>query len=279
MSYRLADAAQDHSDLASGFVLRSAPGFPAFPVRLAQELFLRCATYLPVSEPLTLWDPCCGSGYLAAVTGLLNRPRLGRLVCSDVSPDAVELASRNLALLTDAGLEERARELEDSAVRFEKPEFGSRAAAARRLGATLRAGGGDLPSATMAADALNLAALAEVPAADLVITDVPYGDQTSWQGLASTADDALAALLRSLCEVLPDHAVAAICARQRRISFDPPIRALDRFRIGHRAAFLGRVAEMKETWSLPRANLVVSECRSARRWPRIEAAARHQTRV
>jgi 23S rRNA (guanine2535-N1)-methyltransferase len=89
MPYRLADAPQDYSDLASGFVLRSAPGFPAFPMRLAQELFLRCASYLPASEPLTLWDPCCGSGYLTVVTSLLNRPRLGRLVCSDVSPDAV----------------------------------------------------------------------------------------------------------------------------------------------------------------------------------------------
>lgn len=254
MSYRFTDTAQDHSDLASGFVLRSAPGFPAFPVRLAQELFLRCAANLPASVPLTLWDPCCGSGYLAAVTGLLNRPRLGQLVCSDVSPDAVALASRNLSLLTEAGLEERARELEDSAVRFEKPEFGSRAAAARRLGAALRTGGGDLPSVTMVADVFNLPALAEVPAADVVITDVPYGDQTSWEGSVPAADDALAALLRSLCEVLPEHAVVAICARQRRISFDPPIRALDRFRVGHRAAFLGRVADMKETWPATRAS-------------------------
>jgi 23S rRNA (guanine2535-N1)-methyltransferase len=73
----------------------------AFPVRLAQELFLRCVSYLPASEPLTLWDPCCGSGYLAVVTSLLDRPGLGRLVCSDVSPDAVALAFRNLALLVN----------------------------------------------------------------------------------------------------------------------------------------------------------------------------------
>lgn len=48
MPYRPATARSDHRDLASGFVLRSAPGYPAFPVRLAQELFLRAAAYLPV---------------------------------------------------------------------------------------------------------------------------------------------------------------------------------------------------------------------------------------
>jgi 23S rRNA G2445 N2-methylase RlmL len=248
MPYRLADATQDYSDLASGFVLRSAPGFPAFPVRLAQELFSRCVSHLPASGPLTFWDPCCGSGYLAVVTSLLNRPRLGGLVCSDVSPDAVALASRNLALLTDAGLGERERELAESATRFGKEEFTDRAAAAQRLAAALRAGGGDLPSVALVADAFDPAALAPVPAADLVITDVPYGDQTSWQGSVPAADDTLAALLRSLCQVLPDHAVVAVCARQRRISFDSPVPVLDRFRIGHRAAFLGRAGEMKKTW-------------------------------
>jgi hypothetical protein len=34
----------------------------------------------------------------------------------------------------------------------------------------------------MAADVFNPAALGPVPAADRVIADVPYGDQTSWQG-------------------------------------------------------------------------------------------------
>jgi len=40
MSYRMVPVRADHRDLASGFVLRSAPGHPAFPVRLAEELFL-----------------------------------------------------------------------------------------------------------------------------------------------------------------------------------------------------------------------------------------------
>ena len=245
MPYRLATTRSDYSDLASGFVLRSAPHYPAFPVRLAQELFLRCAAHVGVQGPLTLWDPCCGSGYLAVVTGLLNRPRLGRLMCSDVSPDAVALAARNLALLTAAGLAERERELLGRAAQHGKEDYAERAAAARRLAAELQEAGGDLPGAAVVADVFDPVALAALPAADLVITDVPYGEQTSWQGSAPAAQDALGALLRSLCQVLPEHAVVALCARQRRISFDPPVLALERFRIGHRAAFVGRVAEMR----------------------------------
>jgi len=87
--YRYATGPADYRDLASGFVLRSAPGQPAFPVRLAQELFLRSAAHLPAGSRLSLWDPCCGSGYLATVLGLLCRPRLDRVTCSDISAEAV----------------------------------------------------------------------------------------------------------------------------------------------------------------------------------------------
>ncbi|WP_436975454.1 hypothetical protein [Nonomuraea angiospora] len=41
MSYRHATLQRDCQDLASGAVLRSAPGFPAFPVRPASEVFQR----------------------------------------------------------------------------------------------------------------------------------------------------------------------------------------------------------------------------------------------
>jgi hypothetical protein len=45
--------------------------------------------------------------------------------------------------------------------------------------------------------------------------------------------------------VLPGHAIIALCARARRISFGRPVPALARLRVGHRAAFLGRVANIK----------------------------------
>lgn len=182
MQYRLAVARSEYRDLASGFVLRSAPGFPAFPARLAEELFLRCEAHATASGPLTLWDPCCGSGYLATVIGLSNRARLDRILCSDASPDAVTLASRNLALLTAAGMEGRERELLGRASEFGKQEYAERAAAARRLSAVLQASGGDLPGTAVRADVFDPAALAALPPATWSSPMFPTGIRPSGRG-------------------------------------------------------------------------------------------------
>jgi 23S rRNA G2445 N2-methylase RlmL len=246
--YRLATERRNYSDLASGFVLRSAPRHPAFPVWLAAELFLRAAAYLPERPQLSLWDPCCGSGYLVSVLGFLYRPRLARVICSDISAEEIAIAARNLALLTEARLAERERELRQLAAMYGKPGYTEAASAARRLAGELRAAGGDLPSAVAAVDVFGPVGLAQLPTADLVITDVPYGEQTSWQGSAPPGDDVLSALLQSLCQVLPGHAVVALCARARRVSFGRPVPALELVRLGQRAAFLGRVADIKANW-------------------------------
>jgi 23S rRNA (guanine2535-N1)-methyltransferase len=266
VAYRLTSRT-DHGDLASGLVLRSAPGFPAFPVRLAQELFLRGAQHLPGREPLGLWDPCCGSGYLATVVALRHRDRLRHVLCSDIDPAAVALAGRNLALLTAAGLAERAAEpaatrpaepaatrptepaaeraTEPAAERAAEPAAArpGRADAARRLAAGL---GADLPSAARIADAFDPAALAAIlpsPPPDLVLTDVPYGRQTTWQGRAGA--EPLPALARSLSAVLPDHAVLVLSAQTRRIHLGTGIRALDRIRTGTRAAAIIRAGALR----------------------------------
>jgi hypothetical protein len=206
---------------------------------------MRSAAELPEGQPLTLWDPCCGSGYLASVLAFLHRSRLAQVVCSDVSAAEVALARGNLALLTNHGLAERERDLRARAATYGKPGYVEAADAARRLAQELRAAGGDLPSVAAVADAFDPAALAALPAADLVITDVPYRQQTSWQGAAPPGDEVLPALLRALCQVLPEHAIVALCARARRISFGRPVPALARLRVGYRAAFLGRIADIK----------------------------------
>ncbi len=55
MAYRYALVRENYEDLASGGGLRSAPGFPAFPVRLASEMFQR-ALALHGEPAALLWD-------------------------------------------------------------------------------------------------------------------------------------------------------------------------------------------------------------------------------
>ncbi|MFC4032395.1 rRNA methyltransferase [Streptomyces polygonati] len=244
MPYRFAKERTDGSDFASGFVLQSAPGYPAFPARLAVEIFQRARSHIEGDRPLTLWDPCCGSGHLATVLGWLERPALSRVICSDVDPESVGLARKNLALLTPEGLAARERERLEQSERFAKPAYREAARAARRLADLLTANGGGLPWSADPADVFDPRALAAVVAGaspDVVLADLPYGEQTHWGG--GVPGEPVAAMLRSLASVLPPHAVLAIADRARKIPV-APLRPLERLKIGTRSVVLVRAGDV-----------------------------------
>src|SRR5215213_9021775 len=115
MQYKYAKEQQDYSDFSSGRVLYSLPGHPAFPVRLASEIFQRCVaqreTIHKTSTPCTLYDPCCGAAYHLSVLGYLHREHIREIIASDVDEKAVALAERNLGLLDAHGLDKRIHEL------------------------------------------------------------------------------------------------------------------------------------------------------------------------
>lgn len=243
MAYRMVTTRADRSDLASGHVLRSAPGHPAYPVRLAEELFLRAASHLP-RRPLHVWDPCCGSGYLLTVVGFLQRPAVAAVLASDVDQDAVGLAASNLGLLSEKGLRDREEELSTLHARFGKPGHAEAGLAAQRLADQLAKGGGSVPVRTGVANAFSvgdLRALLGSTAPDVVLADVPYEQQASWR-FTPTGEDPLPALLGALAAVLPGHAVIAVTAQARKVRAGFP--ALERFRVGNRAAFVGRAESL-----------------------------------
>uniref|UniRef100_UPI0000683337 RRNA METHYLTRANSFERASE n=1 Tax=Streptomyces viridochromogenes TaxID=1938 RepID=UPI0000683337 len=245
-AYRHAVERMDSSDLACGVVLHSAPGYPAFPVRLATEIFQRALARLPGDGPVTLWDPCCGSGYLLTVLGLLHRRSLRQVIASDVDPAPLELAAKNLALLSPAGLTARELERREQSERFGKPSYLEAAQAARRLRERLTAEGGALPCAIRTADVFDPRALSAVlagSAPDVVLTDLPYGERTHWEG--QVPGQPVAGLLRSLASALPAHAVIAVTDRSRKIPV-APVKALERLKIGTRSAVMVRAADVLE---------------------------------
>ncbi len=190
-------------------------------------------------ERARLWDPCCGSGYLVTVLGLLHRDLLVHVRASDVDPDAVAIAARNLELLTAEGLAERERELRRSALDFGRVAYVERAEAARDLAAGLAVTGGDLPHESAVADVF---ALAEPVDADLVVTDVPYGEMTRWEG--DIPQDPVHGLLSSMGRVLPERSVVVLTARTRRVQLPEGVRALERVKVGNRSAVLVRARDL-----------------------------------
>jgi len=240
VTYRHAVTARDHQDLASGSVLHSAPGFPAFPVRLASEIFQRALALRGGDHPAVLWDPCCGSGYLLTVTALLHRTRIAAVLASDLDPDAIDLARRNLALLSRAGLHARAADLRERAARFGKPAYTDAAHAARRLADALEAAGGDLPHAACQADVFDPAQLRQAIAGrapDIAITDAPYGEQTRWHGPSAAAG--VTGMVEALTAVLPRGGVLAVTVRGRKVVVNGR-RPDTSFKIGTRAVALFR---------------------------------------
>lgn len=229
MEYRYAPDG-NYEDLAAGRVLVHRPGNANFPVRLASEIFLRAASYLPEKSTLAIYDPCCGGGYLLAALGFLHPERIGGLAGSDVSRDALATAEKNLSLLTPAGMAERIEELERLLDAYQKPSHREALLSAERLLA--RIGPSPLTARLFQADAQNAEQIERARVrADVVIADVPYGDLTEWSG---PEFDALDALLVSMRRAISAPGVIAICSDKRQKIRSAPLRRLEKQMIGKR---------------------------------------------
>jgi len=245
MKYRFAIEREDYSDYASGRVLYSAPGHPAFPVRLASEAFQRC---LSVREsrgghgPCLLYDPCCGAATHLTTLGFLHGDAIGEIIASDIDGDILQLAERNLGLLTPAGLAGRIDEITRMLSQYGKPSHEEALAGAKRLRARFRKlmDGRGVASKTFRADAGNGDALIRGLGrrkADVVFADVPYGQHSAWQttGDAGAAGaDPLWRMLEALRPVLSEGAVVVIASDKGQRPAHNGYRRTERFQVGRR---------------------------------------------
>jgi tRNA G10 N-methylase Trm11 len=240
MPYRFATEAPNYSDLASGRVFYSLAGQPAFPIRLASEIFQRCLALRQkngLSGRGVLYDPCCGAGYLISLLGYLHRAEIRAVLGSDINPAAVAVAERNLELLHEAGLKRRMAEIAELARRYGKESHRQALQSCLVIREHLRQTTERFPLATRAfqADAFDGQALSQGlngAQVDLVLTDVPYGLHSVWQGAHS--GEAVWALLDALQGVLvPGGLVAAAADKQQKVAHDRYQR-LERFQVGKR---------------------------------------------
>jgi 23S rRNA G2445 N2-methylase RlmL len=244
MPYRFARERPDYSDFAAGPVLYSLPGRPAFPVRLASEIFQRCQAHqrrIGSAGPYTIYDPCCGSGYLLTVLAFLHRPAIQQLAGSDVDAEVIPLAARNLSLLTLAGVEARIAQLAELSGRFGKPSHTHALAGAERLRTRLLAYR-DLPPihsqvfVANALDATELHAHLAPGTVEMVIADLPYGQRSAWQAPGPEAEevDPEWRLLEALRGVIAPSSIVAITAtKQRKAAHDGYLR-VGQLQIGKR---------------------------------------------
>jgi 23S rRNA (guanine2535-N1)-methyltransferase len=236
MQYKFTQDRPDYSDLASGRVLYSLPGHPAFPVRLASEIFQRCMAIRDDSNPCVLYDPCCGAAYHLSVLGFLHGDQLQEILASDVDEKAVALAAQNLGLLTPAGLDRRIDQISGLLKQYGKDSHAEALGSAEKLKGMLPSA--QLKTKTFRASATDGQTLLEniTPhSVNLVLTDVPYGQGSSWEH-AEGSPNPLWAMLEALRSVLSAPGLAAIISDKSQKAAHESYQRVEQFQVGKRRA-------------------------------------------
>ena len=225
---------ENFEDLSSGRVLYGGGGVPNFPVRLGNEIYRRCTSYLPGKDRFTVYDPCCGGGYLLTVLGFCNH-NIVKIMASDISHEMIPIAARNLALLTREGLIQRKQELEDLFRQYQKASHREALNSLERLKCRLFQ---DIPSAIFTADCTRYIPLEDAP--DLIITDVPYGNLAVWE---NSGENPLQAMYLQLSRIArPDTILAVIMDKKQKYQGDTWNR-LEKQMIGKRKFEIYQLAE------------------------------------
>jgi tRNA G10 N-methylase Trm11 len=242
MQYKYAKEQLDYSDLSSGRVFYSLPGYPAFPVRLASEIFQRCLshreTIYQISTPCTLYDPCCGAAYHLSVLAYLHRGHIRKVIASDIDEKAVKLAGQNLDLLHTDGLDKRIRELSKMLQAYGKESHREALRSASLLKEKLSAFIEKHPLATriFQASATDGSAISKhigQRSIDILFTDVPYGWHSQWRE-ADDLSNPIRSMLDALFEVLSASSIVAVASDKQQKATHERFQRLEQFQVGKR---------------------------------------------
>jgi len=200
---------ENFEDLASGKVIVHRAGYPNFPVRLAQEIFSRCLFYLDNPDNVCIYDPCCGGGYLLTVLGFLNFNKINTIMASDIDDDAIQLTNENLLLLDQNGLKQRIQQINDLLSLYSKQSHLEALNSATNLLSILTSSPHEIERNVFKTDILSNSPLDNQNfKADIIFTDVPYGNLVKWQN----GNKNNIHLLDQLLPVTKEKTVVAICS-------------------------------------------------------------------
>jgi tRNA G10 N-methylase Trm11 len=246
MRYRYATEQTDYSDLSSGRVFYSLPGHPAFPVRLASEIFQRCLAYreviYQVSGPCTLYDPCCGAAYHLSVLGYLHGEHIREIIASDIDEKAASLARQNLSLLHEDGLHRRIAAISKMLEQYGKESHREALQSAAVLKEKLLTVRKSQPLETRvfqanATDKRAIASQVSPQSVDVVFTDVPYGRHSQWQE-SNGSSNLLRSMLDALLEVISDSSIVAVSSDKQQKATHERYQRLEQFQVGKRRVIL-----------------------------------------
>ncbi len=215
-------------DFAAGRVIIHKSGYTNYPVRLAQEIFQRCLSYLEILGPINLYDPCCGGGYLLTVLGFLNYEKILGIFGSDINKDAIDLARSNLNFLTNEGINKRIEKLTELFNEFKKESHREAIISAKNLKSYIK---GRETNAKLFKHDILKDEVNNTFEAHIVFADVPYGNLVSWESKGSQNIDSL---LNNIKPVLKSYSIIAISCDKLQKIYNEDYTRLEKLILGKR---------------------------------------------
>jgi len=227
MKYRTGKV-ESYDFLAAGSVLYTAPGIPNFPVRLGNEIYNRCLDHYGSGDSITLYDPCCGGGYLLTTIGLLNGKSISHIIASDIDTEALMWARKNLSLLSMDGLNSRKKQLTDLFQAYGKDSHKSALIYIDKLMALVSDNDFNISVESFQHDILNNSGSISSEA-DIIITDVPYGNLVQW-----SRDSGIDHMLEQLKKHTHNQTIMAIIHDKYQKRTHQDFKRLEKFKVGKR---------------------------------------------
>lgn len=224
MEYKYAEN-RNYEDFSSGRVLYGYRRVTNFPVRLSQEIFRRCLEYSPKKKDIVLYDCCCGVGYMLTVLGFLNQGIISSLIGSDINKEFIEIAEKNLALLSHKGIERRIKELKALVQQYGKQSHKEALVSAERLKRLLSH---QIQTETFQADIYELKAIHFNP--DIIMADIPYGKMVNWEGTKEGLDS----MLDSLYNLCQKDTIIGLCMNKKQKVTNKSFKILEKQKVGKR---------------------------------------------
>ncbi len=247
MPYRFETEKKDYSDYSAGQFFHSTPHQTAFPVRLSSEIFLRCQALLEKNgrfPPYTIYDPCVGGGYHLVTLAYLHWQNIDCLIGADISQKVLVTTQKNFSLLNENGVAKRIEEISTLYTQFGKSSHHQNLRIASRFRDMLiqNSKTHEIKTAVFQADTLSYSETIKTQLApfdiDLVLTDVPYGAKTSWEGEKQTQSNPLWHLLDTLKECLNAQAIVAIASDKSQKAEHASFHRVSQFKLGKRKVML-----------------------------------------
>lgn len=217
---------ENYEDLSAGRVLYNVKGMTNFPVRLAQEIYGRCLQYSPKKSNICLYDCCCGGGYLLTVLGFLNQDTIGRIIGSDIDIEILDVAKKNLSLLSKEGMDKRILEIDQMIASYQKQSHIEAKQSAIKLKGLIKT---NIDYEVFQCDALKAIDLKIRP--DIIIADVPYGNIVSWEG---NEENVIDKLLDALYKVSSSDTIIGLCMNKKQKIRNEKFASLEKQQIGKR---------------------------------------------